>query len=156
MHFLNHEIGSSKPPKSNTDSINDCAPVLATYCTTQMMTDSPVSLKEIIAKTGIDPQRLEQQCSDEDILILARYCDNWKLIGHHLKLTKTQLGDIDGDCRTTAEKRLALLQKWKESFPFKATYEVLVESLLSCEMSQQACDICKHLLVKRNLPLGKL
>ena len=115
------------------------------------MTDSPVSFEEIIAKTGIELQRLKQECSDEDLLILARYCDSWKLIGHYLKLTKSQLSAIDSDYKTTDKKRVAALQKWKESFAYKATYQVLLESFLSCKMSQQACDICKHLLVKRKL-----
>lgn len=117
----------------------------------ESMVDISVSLDEVIAQTGIKLQRLKQGCCDEDLLILARYCDRWKLIGQHLRLTRSQISAIDNDFKTTDEKRVAALQKWKEVFAYKATYQVLVESFLSCNMSQQACDICKHLLVKKKL-----
>ena len=110
-----------------------------------------VSLEEVVAQTGIELQRLKQECCDEDILIFASFCDSWNLIGQHLKLTKAQISAIDGDYRTTEEKRVAALQKWKEAFAYKATYQALVESFLSCNMTQQACDICKYLKVKRKL-----
>lgn len=105
------------------------------------------TVEDLVRKTGV--RNIDQECTNEDFLALADLCDPWNLVGHYLKLTPSQLSAIDSDSRTTGLKRLALLQKWKESFAFKATYKVLVSALLSCGKTVQALEVCEVLARKQ-------
>ena len=42
-------------------------------------------------------------------------------------LTEADLTAVDGDNRTVEEKRVGMMEKWKERFSFRATYQVFVE-----------------------------
>ena len=103
------------------------------------------SLQDILTEAEISLQLLEQPCSEESLLDLANYCDPWNIVGQHLKLSETVINDIDRDYRTTEEKRIKLLKKWKEGFAFKATYEVFVKALLSSGRVDPALEVCKLL-----------
>ena len=109
-----------------------------------------ITAEEVAAKAGV--RDINQECSNDDLLELSRFCDPWQIVGQYLKLDRTQIDDIDRDNKTTDLKRLAVLQKWKETFPFNANYKVLVSALLSCRKVQQALEVCKILAKKQ----GKL
>ena len=107
-----------------------------------------LSVEDLAAKAGVVD--INTECSKDDILSLASYCDPWQLIGQRLGLTPAQISAIDGDNRNTDLKRLGALQKWKEMCVFKATYRVLVEALIDCDKGQQAMEVCKHLAQKES------
>ena len=88
---------------------------------------------------------LQTECS-EQLLSLANFCVDWKLVAFHLKLTKGDIAAVDGDYRTVEEKRIGMLEKWKERFAFKATYRVFIEALLSCEKASDAVEACKTII----------
>ena len=50
---------------------------------------------------------------------------------------------VDGDNRTVEEKRVGMLEKWKGKFAYRATYHMLIESLLSVGKSTDAIEACK-------------
>ena len=108
-----------------------------------------LTVEDLAVQAGV--RDLDQQCCDDDLLVLSELCDPWKLIGQHLKLTQAQISAIDVDNRTTALKRLGALQRWKETFAFKATHRVLVSALLACGKTQQALDVCKILAQKQGM-----
>ena len=62
---------------------------------------------------------------------------DWKLIGKHLGLTEAEITAVDGDNRTVEEKRVGMLEKWKGKLAYRATYHMLIESLLSVEQLLQ-------------------
>ena len=92
---------------------------------------------------------LDRECTNVDFLDLHRFFDPWELIGQHLKLTQSQISAVDGDFKTTEQKRLGLLQKWKEMFAHKATYRALIAALLACGKAEQALEVCKILAQKQ-------
>ena len=91
---------------------------------------------------------INRECDSVDILSLASFCDPWELVGQHLRLNSAQISAIDGDNRSIDLKRLGVLQKWKETFVFKATYRMLVGALIDCGKAQQALEVCKYLARK--------
>lgn len=98
---------------------------------------------------------INRECGSDDILSLARFCDPWQLVGRHLGLDSAQITAIDSDNRSTDLKRLGVLQKWKETFVFKATYRVLVEALIDCGKVQQASEVCQYLARKEGRPRAR-
>ena len=92
---------------------------------------------------------LDRECTNVDFLDLHKFFDPWELTGQHLKLTQSQISAVDGDHKTTDQKRLGLLQKWKETFAHKATYRVLIAALLACGKAEQALEVCKILAQKQ-------
>ena len=108
-------------------------------------TMAKITIDELVVQAGIEEIILDQQCHDDDFLSLYELCDPWELIGQHLKLTRSQISAVDGDNKTTDQKRLGLLQKWKETFAHKATYRVLVAALLACGKAEPALEVCKTL-----------
>ena len=103
-----------------------------------------LTIEDVATKTGVNLERLEQECSDSDLLALSELCDPWELIGQHLQLTDPQIRAIDSDHKTTEEKRLASLQKWKENKAFGATFKVFVDALLVCKFAQKARKVCEY------------
>lgn len=104
------------------------------------------TVEALVTKAGV--RNIDQECSDTDILSLANFCVPWNLVGQHLHLTGSQLSAIDGDCKSTELKRLGTLQKWRQTYSFKATYRRLVEALLSCGKADEALKVCKFLAQK--------
>lgn len=109
------------------------------------------TIQQVANRAGVRLDALgEAECTDEDLLTFASYLgDSWNMVGHSLKLTKEQLSAIEG---TIAEKRLAVLQQWKES-TLDATYQILAEAFLVCNMVRPAFKICLHF--KESHPAGQ-
>lgn len=89
---------------------------------------------------------LDQECSQQVLLKLAKHCVEWQLIGFHLELTKADIVAVEEDYRTAEQKRIELLGKWKERFAFKATYRVFIEALLLCRKASDAIEACKAIV----------
>ena len=98
---------------------------------------------------------MEMVCSRNDLLALSKFCDPWDLIGHHLELEQSQISAIDDDNKTTDQKRVGVMQTWKEKFAHKATYRVLVNALLDCDKAQHALEVCKILARQSNPEAGE-
>ena len=105
-----------------------------------------VTLQELLDKAEFGAEHLKRQCSEKNLLEFAtHYCDQWQMIGHHLKLTRNEITAINNDFMTTEEKRVRTLMKWKEKFGHKATYKVLIEALLSNKQVDTAERIIERL-----------
>ena len=94
-------------------------------------------------EAGVSVHSLSKKCSKEVLPDVAKLCVDWQLIANHLKLTEAEIAAIDGDNRTVEEKRIAMLQKWKEKLAFRATYGVLIEALLAAGKASSAVDVAK-------------
>ena len=103
-----------------------------------------LTLQDVAARAGIkNLDILDQECSQQVLLSLAKHCVDWQLIGFHLELTKADIVAVDEDYRTAEQKRVEILGKWKENFAFKATYRIFIEALLSCRKASDAIEACK-------------
>ena len=103
-----------------------------------------LTLQDVAARAGVKSlDILDQECSQQVLLSLAKYCVDWQLIGFHLELTKADIVAVDGDYRSVEEKRVGMMGTWKEKFAFKATYRVFIEALLSCGKASDAIEACK-------------
>ena len=106
-----------------------------------------LTLQDVTSQAGL--QRLDildQECSPEVLLSLAKHCVDQKLIGLYLNLSNGDIAAVDGDNRTVDEKRVGLLRRWKDQFAFKATYLLLIKALLACGWASEAIDACKTIV----------
>lgn len=106
-----------------------------------------LTVDDLIAQSGV--RNIDSECSDVDLRDFADFCDPWRQVGLHLGLTNSQLNAIHEDNRTVSLRRLGVLQKWKETFVFKATYRVLIEALLKCGKVDKALQVCNTLAQKQ-------
>ena len=86
---------------------------------------------------------LDSKPSEKVLLDLARSCIQWKLIGKQLKLTSTELEQIDDDETLSSRKPLNMLAKWSVKSYLRPTYRTLIKALLLCEKPQHAKEACK-------------
>ena len=106
-----------------------------------------LTLHDVAAQAGVKKLNiLDQECSQQVLLSLAKHCVEWQFIGFHLELTKADIVAVDGDYQSVDEKRIGMLGRWKEKFAFKATYRVFIEALLSCAKASDAIEACKTIL----------
>ena len=86
---------------------------------------------------------LDQECSQQVLLNLARHCVDWKMIGFHLELAKDDIIEINKGYEKEEEKQVKMLEKWKEKFSSKATHREFIEALLLCKKALDAVEACK-------------
>ena len=101
-----------------------------------------LSVEEVADRASVRLDILSKECSIKPV-DLAKFCVKWKLIGKHLGLTEAEISAVDGDNGTVDEKRVGMLEKWKSTFAFKATYQALIEALLAEGKSAEAIEACK-------------
>ena len=110
-----------------------------------------LTLQDVASQAGIKTlDILNEVCSQEVLLSLANHCVHWSLVGLHLKLTQADTTAVDGDFQTVDEKRIGMLERWREKFAFKATYRVFIEALLSCGKALDAIEACKVIVSSKS------
>lgn len=104
------------------------------------------TLEQLLDDLQVDVDIIEQQCSESNLLDFGtKFCDDWKMIGRYLKLEQNEITTIDSDCKTTVEKRVQTLLKWKEKFGHQATYRVLIEAFISYKLVDKATNMIQAL-----------
>ena len=86
---------------------------------------------------------LGQQVSDEHIKEISTFLESWKLVAPHLGLNQGTIETIDSDGKGEEQKRLLMLQKWKQALFFKATYQKLLEALLAVQRADLGGKVCE-------------
>ena len=103
-----------------------------------------ITSADIAARFGVSLDSLSStECSRVVLLDLAKFCVNWKLIGRRLGLTDAEITAIDSDHKKEEEKRVGMMEKWKDKRAYTATYLVFVEALLATGMTQDAIESMK-------------
>ena len=113
------------------------------------MASGRTTLEELCWKVQIPKESLDQECTREDVLELAKYCEKWKELAHHLKLDR-HISEIDRDNQSERDKKRALLIQWKQALAFKATFRILIEAFLACENALYAQEIMEYIASKSN------
>ena len=107
-----------------------------------MSTD--ITVKELEEHFKIS--HLNKEVSDGHILEISTFLEAWKIVAPHLGLNKGEIESIGNDGNTEDEKRLLMLQRWKQALIFKATYKRLLEALLSIKRADQARKVCQMIV----------
>ena len=92
---------------------------------------------------GISESCLETEVAREHFPQLSRFLTQWKLLSPLLDVSQAGVDTVESDNRKEEVKRVSFLEVWKQKMSFKATYRVLVESLLKIERVDDAKGICK-------------
>jgi hypothetical protein len=108
-----------------------------------------VSAKDIATGLGLSIDELSKPCDSKHFPLLASFIHEWQLTFWNL-LNENDRGDVEKENSTASEplKKVAALQKWKSRSGRGATYEVLVNALLSNGERYQAESLCKFLKEK--------
>lgn len=104
-----------------------------------------ITLDDCIEQFGLDDEVLGTECSEEHILAVSSFLDDWKGVARHLELTDSEVEEVDSDGKDEADKRHKTLKKWKSKFAFKATYKKLIQALLDSGKGDHAAKVCKLL-----------
>ena len=95
---------------------------------------------------GIDPKQLDQPCSEDLLLTIARLLPNWMEYADHLKMTPQEINGINTDLDLAyAMKSCELLRMWyrKNAYTDQCHYRVLVEASCDLGYADIAGEICK-------------
>ena len=113
--------------------------------------NSPASPKTIAFRLGLDVKELDKSCDEFLLPFLANFVHPWREVFAYL-LAPIDLDDIDSENagRSEQTKRLAGLRKWKVKCGAKATYGVLIASLLKNGDVQNAENICLQIMNSGN------
>ena len=108
---------------------------------------STASSETIAIRLGLDVKELEKSCDEALLPSLANFVHPWREVFAYL-LAPLDLDDIDSENagRSEQTKRLASLRKWKVKCGGKATYGVLITTLLNNGDVRNAENICQQLL----------
>ena len=107
-------------------------------------------LVKLCSRFKLSDDDIKKEVSDEHILKIYRQLEKWRQVAAHLDLTQADVEAIEGRARSDEElMRLYMLQKWKEkkTLDGTASYQVLLEALISCTCSKSAVQVCEMLSV---------
>ena len=108
-----------------------------------LSTHMAVTVEELEQHYKIPEGVLNREVSDEHIIEIPTFLESWNLIAPHLDLSKGEIEAVENDGKSEEDKRLLMLQKWKQALFFKATYKKLVEALLAVRRTDQAGKVCQ-------------
>ena len=102
--------------------------------------DTSLTIPDLAKHCGISEASLETEVSRELIPQLSRCLSQWELLSPLLQI---DVDTIKSDNHKEEVKRVSFLEVWKQKMSFKATYRVLVESLLKIERVDDAKGVCR-------------
>ena len=104
----------------------------------------------LCSRFNLSDDDIKKEVSDDHILQIYPQLEKWKRVAAHLGLTRADIGAIESEARPDEElMRLYMLQKWKEkkTLDGTASYQVLLEALISCTCSKSAVQVGEMLSV---------
>ena len=101
-----------------------------------------LSAEELATGLGLAADDLLKPCDSNIIPSLADCFSQWRVIFASL-LSEIDFHDVEEDTPTQPEKRIAALRKWQARNGDKATYKILVDTLLMKGEKSQAENLCK-------------
>lgn len=107
---------------------------------------SSPSILEIAGRVDLPPKTLDTPVEESTFVTLGNFVDPWRLVFSDL-LAPTDISDVDTEnaCRSEQEKRVACLRKWRSRKGVKATYRVIIQSVIKCGHVDYAEAICQLL-----------
>ncbi len=120
-----------------------------------------ISADELLEYVGLVHDDLKTRCTDEDLKDMSLHIPSWERYAPFLKLTDADVEDISTKTTKPSHKMLLALQRWKQMFAFRATFEFLVKEVFlknsDTENAEFVCQLLKSRMGKEIiviLPLG--
>ena len=104
-----------------------------------------VVLEDVVLHCGIQASSLDKEVISAYFFEISQYLSEWKLIAPKVGLTDDEVAAIEEDNSKAERKRISFLKLWKQKFAMKATYRVLIESLLGIKRVEDARGVCQVL-----------
>ena len=104
---------------------------------------SPMTIQILAAHCGISEAYLETEVRREHFPQISHSLTQWELLSPLMDISPADMDSIKGDNHKEEVKKVSFLEVWKQKMSFKATYRVLVESLLKIKRVDDAKGICK-------------
>ena len=76
---------------------------------------------------------------------MARIISDHEILGRELGLTESDMTAINRNAREHQFQKVKMLEEWKQTFSWKATYRILIAALLKCKKAEYAHEVCKLL-----------
>ncbi len=92
------------------------------YISTASAMDTSISLEGLLSV--VHSAALDRPCSDDHLMELALGLTNWKEMAYFLKLSETEIEEVEAGVRDelVRAKNLRMLRKWKAKYGKQATY----------------------------------
>ena len=92
------------------------------------LTMAEPNLHSILASRRLTSDALHRKCSDNHLATIALSITSWKQLSPFLGLTQQDEDDIQSDNMKNAERKLAMLRRWREKNGDEATYFRLADA----------------------------
>ena len=107
-----------------------------------------VTVKELLEATCLDRSDLKRRVKDEDLNDLSVCISNsWENYATFLGLKEGDIEDIRSKGKIEKKRMFLALQRWKQMYAFKATFERLVIKVLlkndDAETAEKVCNLLK-------------
>ena len=97
--------------------------------------------QRLITRYHLTQDALNRKVSDAHILAIQQTI-SWREVGKHL-LKKVDMDDIKRDGFDGAERRDMMLAKWQERSGSDATYDKLINAMISARKIEEAEGVCQ-------------
>ena len=109
-------------------------------------TPGGISLEDLTERYKIPSDVLENEVSIDGCKKISTFLESWRLVAPYLGLSEGDVKAIERDRKSEEEKRLLMLQRWKQALAFKATYKKLINTLLSIKRADLAVKVCQTVI----------
>ena len=126
--------------------------IITTITTTVKMA---ISVQDLVESCGLELACLDREVTYEDFHEISYCLTQWQPLAPKLiqDNTRAEVEAIESEHSNAGKQKIAFLDTWKERMAYKATYRVLVDSLLSIGKAEIARKVCKTLtgIIHHNL-----
>ena len=112
---------------------------------------STITLESLLKECDLDESDLNSEIERKHFLEISRSLSKWRLLALKLPEFREVVVVIEANKHDEEDRRLEFLEKLKQKRSFKATYGLLVRSLLEIERVDDAQSLCLHLKSKFGL-----
>lgn len=106
------------------------------------------SFQEILDYVKISRESLNEPCSEEHILEIAKKVTDWEVYAPYLGLSDADIESLKIDNSKTPTRSLRAFKLWEERAAFKATYLHLAENVFfkygNAKMATLVCKLAKQ------------
>ena len=110
----------------------------------EIMSEGP-SLEEILSSRGMTCKHLENVCQRNVINQVAVKLSDWKMVGHCLEFLPEELTAIELQNKTEDQRKVALMDKWRQREGPKANYLKLATVLNQRKRNDLVKILCDNI-----------
>ena len=104
-----------------------------------------ITIEDLLQKFDLNVKDLKLEIEKNHFLIISQCLSRWKVLALRLEFIQGEVTAIVTDKHVKEDKKLGFLERLKQKLSFKATYELLLRSLLEIVNADDSCNLCTHL-----------